>query len=64
MIRETVRVLEQFNIVKAVTSGRYKLVTQRKTAAPDRIIAALHFIGRKILTGWTPAFCRSSVLDG
>ena len=45
MIRETLRVLEQFNIVKAVTSGRYNLVTQWKAAAPDRIITGLHFVG-------------------
>jgi predicted TIM-barrel fold metal-dependent hydrolase len=43
LIRETVRSLEQFNIVKAVTSGRYELVKEWKAAAPDRIIPALHF---------------------
>ncbi|MFL6449804.1 MAG: amidohydrolase family protein [Bryobacteraceae bacterium] len=45
MIRETVRVLQQFNVVKAVTSGRYQIVDRWKTAAPDRIIPALHFVG-------------------
>jgi predicted TIM-barrel fold metal-dependent hydrolase len=43
MIRQTFQVLEEYNVVKAVTSGPYKEVRRWKTAAPDRIIASIAF---------------------
>src|SRR4051794_19424700 len=43
MIRQTLQMLEKYNVVKAVMSGPYEEARRWKMAAPDRIIASIVF---------------------